>query len=183
MFGTRHLLSYGGNFRHNNFDLSFAPRATNRDEGGAYVQDAIFLSDHFRWIVGTRVDRFDVLKKAVISPRTTFLMKPRASQTFRLSFNRAFRAPSFVNSFFETGFLGQLDLGSAGRFQFPWPPLATSIEEEVSPRTSRYRWIGRTPRAALYLYRTKNMIQFTQSAATEQRSTSRMAARAAVGIV
>src|SRR4030095_15853482 len=85
VFGTRHLMSYGGNFRHNNFDLSFAPRGTSRDEGGAYVEDTVFLSEHFRWVVGARVDRFDVLKKAVVSPRTRFLMKPRESQTFRLS--------------------------------------------------------------------------------------------------
>ena len=94
LWRARHLVSYGGHYRHNNFDLSFAPRGASRDEGGAYVQDEIVLSDHFRWIVGGRVDRVDVLKKSVFSPRTTFLMKPRPSQTFRLSFNRAFRAPS-----------------------------------------------------------------------------------------
>ena len=44
---ARHLLSYGGNYRHNNFDLSFARAARSRDEGGAYVQDQIFLSERF----------------------------------------------------------------------------------------------------------------------------------------
>ena len=33
--------------------------ADNRTEFGVYGQDEIFLSDHFRWIVGARVDRFD----------------------------------------------------------------------------------------------------------------------------
>ena len=35
--------------------------ADNRTEFGVYGQDEIFLSNHFRWIVGARVDRFDYL--------------------------------------------------------------------------------------------------------------------------
>ena len=62
--------------------------------------------------MGTRIDLFDVLDRAVISPRTAFLVKPRPNQTIRFSFNRAFRAPSFINSFLETGFLTQVDLGA-----------------------------------------------------------------------
>jgi len=167
VLGARHLLSYGGNFRHNNFDLSFAPRGTSRNEGGAYVQDTIFLSEHFRWVVGTRVDQFDVLKKPVVSPRTSFLMKPRESQTFRLSFNRAFRAPSFVNSFFETSFLNQIDLGPAGPFQFP--AVAVGNEQLKAEGLTAYEagyigGFGRTTLgAALYLYRTSNTILFTQA--------------------
>jgi hypothetical protein len=167
VFGARHLMSYGGNFRHNNFDLSFAPRGTSRDEGGAYVQDTIFLSDHFRWIVGTRVDGVDVLKKAVISPRTSFLMKPRESQTFRLSFNRAFRAPSFVNSFFDISFLNQVDLGSAGLYQFPAVAVGNEQLSEESLTAYEAGYIGGFGRttlgAAVYLYRTRNTILFTQA--------------------
>jgi hypothetical protein len=115
----RHVLSYGGNYRHNHFNLSFAPASRSRDEGGAYAQDELVLSDRYRWIVGTRVDRFSVLSKAVLSPRTAFLIKPRPAQTIRLSFNRAFRAPSFVNSYLDTTFVTPLDLPGGGSFQFP----------------------------------------------------------------
>ena len=52
--GTRHALSYGGNFRHNGFDISLAPDSEDRNEGGAYVQDEIFLSNQFRWVIGGR---------------------------------------------------------------------------------------------------------------------------------
>ena len=52
--GTRNVLSYGGNFRYNSFDLSLAPRGDNRTEGGVYVQDEIFINDHLRWVVGAR---------------------------------------------------------------------------------------------------------------------------------
>ena len=42
VFRNKHVLSYGGNYRHNSFDISMAPRGDSRDEGGAYVQDQIY---------------------------------------------------------------------------------------------------------------------------------------------
>jgi outer membrane receptor protein involved in Fe transport len=111
VLGTRHIVTYGGNFRYNAFDLSIAPLGDNRTEGGFYIQDEIFLSDHFRWLIGGRADGFSVIDKFVFSPRTTFMIKPTPSQTFRVSFNRAFRAPSFVNSFLDATILQQIDLG------------------------------------------------------------------------
>jgi outer membrane receptor protein involved in Fe transport len=162
-----HLVSYGGNYRHNNFDLSFARRGDSRDEGGAYVQDEIFISDRYRWIVGGRIDWFDVLKKAVFSPRTTFLIKPRPSQTVRLSFNRAFRAPSFVNSFLDIRFLTQQDLGSGTRVQFPSVAVGDTGLKEVALTAYEAGYIGGIGRttiaAAAYLNRAKNQIQFTQT--------------------
>ncbi len=118
LLGDRHLVSYGGNYRHNNFDLSLASGSGSRDEGGVYVQDQIFLSEQFRWVVGTRIDRFDVLNKNVFSPRTTFMIKPRPSQTIRLSYNRAFRAPSFVDNYMDVDLLGEVTLPT-GPFRFP----------------------------------------------------------------
>ena len=166
--GSRgHVISYGGNVRYNNFDLSFAPRGASRDEGGIYGQDEIILSPHYRWILGARLDRFDILRKVVVSPRTAFLIKPRASQTIRLSFNRAFRAPSFVNSFLDTTILSEADLGPAGRFTFPTAAVGDQqLREEglTAYETGYIGGFGRTTLgAALYLYRTKNTILFTQS--------------------
>lgn len=164
--GVRHLVSYGGNYRHNNFNLRLAPRSGNRDEGGGYVQDQIFLSDRFRWVMGGRVDRFDVLHKAVFSPRTTFIVKPAATQTIRFSYNRAFRAPSFVNSFLDTTLLTDVDLDGAGRFRFPVNAAGNVDlkEEALTAYEAGYiAELGRvTITAATYLNRTRNMIQFTQ---------------------
>jgi outer membrane receptor protein involved in Fe transport len=131
------------------------------------VQDEIFLSEHFRWNVGARIDRFDVLKKAVLSPRTSLLYKPRASQTVRLSFNRAFRAPSFVNSFFDISFLTQINLGPAGRFEFPTVAVGNTDLKEEGLTAYEAGYIGgfgpATVGAAAYVNRTRNMIQFTQT--------------------
>ena len=111
-FAARHVVSYGGNLRYNSFDLSLAPLADNRTEFGVYGQDEIFLSDHFRWIVGARVDRFDYLDDFVFSPRTTFMVKPRDNQTIRVSYNRAYRSPSVVNNFLDVTIAEPINLGA-----------------------------------------------------------------------
>jgi outer membrane receptor protein involved in Fe transport len=110
--GTRHVLSFGGNYRHNTFDISLAPDGDDRNEGGGYIQDEIFLGEHVRWVVGGRLDKFSSIDDAVFSPRTTLMLKPSAAQTFRVSFNRAFRAPSFINNHISTTVLEQVDLSA-----------------------------------------------------------------------
>lgn len=164
---ARHVVSYGGNYRHTNFDLSIAPLGTRRNEGGAYVQDEIILSDRYRWIVGVRLDAFDVLKKAVVSPRTTLLVKPRPEQTIRLSFNRAFRAPSFVNSYLDTSFQTPVELPGVGTYQVPVVAIGNQLlrEEAMTAYEAAYSAsLGRfSVGAAVYVNHLTNAIQFTQT--------------------
>jgi outer membrane receptor protein involved in Fe transport len=131
--GTRHVLSYGGNIRHNGFDLSIAPLGSTRNEQGVYIQDEWFLSQKFRWQIGVRMDHFDVLEDVVFSPRTTFMFKPKENQTLRASYNKAYRAPSLTNNFLDVTILNQLDLGAlnpafAGR-KYAFPVAALGNED------------------------------------------------------
>jgi outer membrane receptor protein involved in Fe transport len=100
--GGKHILSYGGNVRRNTFDISIARNAKDRTELGAYVQDEIFF-ERFRFTIGGRVDKFGNLDDPVFSPRITAMFKPLVSHSIRLSFNRAFRAPSVINNFLDVG--------------------------------------------------------------------------------
>jgi outer membrane receptor protein involved in Fe transport len=108
---TRHMLTYGGNYRHNWTSITMAPLAEKRDQAGAYFQDEIFLSDHFRWLVGGRVDKYNIPKNPVFSPRTALLVKPTPGQTFRLSYSRAYRAPSLFQNYLDTTVANRLNLG------------------------------------------------------------------------
>ena len=99
--GGRHLFSYGASARFVTLDLTLAPLGDGRSEQGLYVNDEIFLSDRWRWIVGTRADRISIFDKIVLSPRTTLIFKPTPTQSFRVSYNRAFRAPSLSNTFID----------------------------------------------------------------------------------
>ena len=172
-FATKHVVTYGGNLRYNQFQLSIAPDADNRTEFGGYVQDEIFLSSMFRWIVGGRVDHFDYLNDFVFSPRTTFMIKPTPDQAIRFSYNRAYRSPSVINNFLDLVIAQPINLGLfspalAGRIY----PLPVSIQgnqdlKEQSLDAFEIGYTGiiakrATVSAAFYVNNLKNDILFTQ---------------------
>jgi outer membrane receptor protein involved in Fe transport len=172
--GTKNVLTFGGNYRRNNFDISIAPDGDDRNEGGAYIQDEIFISDHFRWIVGGRVDKFSSIDNAVFSPRTTFMIKPSADQTFRLSFNRAFRAPSFINNHIDTTILNEVSLAALnpalGTFAFPIHAFGSPDlkQETMTAYEIGYTGVVRNRvnvTAAVYWNNTDDGIYFTPVAA------------------
>lgn len=172
--GTRNVLRYGGNFRRNTFDISLAPGGADRNEGGAYLQDEVFITDYLRWVIGGRVDKFSSIGKAVLSPRTSLLLKPAKSHTVRVSFNRAFRAPSFINNNINQGLVNQLNLGVlspllAGQV-FSFPIQATGnldlTQETMTAIELGYTGVVRnraTLTAAVYWNTTDDAIFFTQS--------------------
>ena len=100
VLGGNHILSFGGNGRRNQFEITLTPDAEDRNEFGAYVQDEIHW-EKFRLSVGGRLDKFGNIEDPVFTPRVTVMFKPLPEHTLRLSFNRAFRAPSAVNNYLE----------------------------------------------------------------------------------
>jgi outer membrane receptor protein involved in Fe transport len=168
--GTMHVLTFGGNFRRNTFDISIAPAGDDRSEGGGFVQDEIFLGERFRWVVGGRLDKFSSIDDPVFSPRTTFMVKPDAAQTFRVSFNRAFRAPSFINNHIETTILNEINLGALSpalaRFVFPITAAGNPnlTQETMTAYEVGYTGVIRnraTVSAAVYWNNTDDGIYFT----------------------
>ena len=109
--GTRHRLTYGGNVRQNNFDIPLAPLGENRLEGGAYLQDEVFW-ERVRLVLGGRVDKFGHLSDPKFSPRIAFLVKPTENHSVTLSYNRAFRAPSFINNALQAHIVSPVDLSA-----------------------------------------------------------------------
>ncbi len=108
----RHLLSFGGNVRYGRVNFSAGiPVAEDHSEVGAYVQDEIELSQHFRWLIGSRVDKFDNLKDATFSPRMTFIIKPTPGQTFRVSYNQAYMAPTWFSNYVALDWMSWWNLG------------------------------------------------------------------------
>ena len=108
----KNVLTYGGNIRYNKFDLTLAPGETSRSEGGGYLQDELFVNDHVRIVAGARLDKFSSISKAVFSPRVALVLKPASNQTFRVSYNRAFRAPSLINNNFDLTITNPLPLAA-----------------------------------------------------------------------
>ncbi len=119
--GGKHLVTYGGNFRFVNWDLTLADDNPTRNELGVYVNDEFFINDRLRWVVGARADRISVLDSVVLSPRTTLIFKPTPLHSIRASYNRAFRAPSLANNHLRIpiGSPAVFDLRGAFRSFFP----------------------------------------------------------------
>ena len=176
-FKGKHVVTYGGNLRFNTFDLSIAPNADNRTEGGGYIQDEIFLTNNFRLVAGGRVDRFDYLDDFVFSPRVTALVKPQENHTVRLSYNRAYRSPSVINNFLDIQIAEPLNLGLfspllAGR-TYLIPIRATGntdlTETSVDAYELGYSGVVANGRAilsaAFYVNKAKDDIFFTEQTA------------------
>ncbi len=170
----KHVITYGGNLRYNKFDLSLARDENQRKEGGAYVQDEIFLNDRARLAVGARVDKFTSIKDPVLSPRVSLLLKPTADSTIRLSYNRAFRAPSAINNNLNTVITNAVPLGlfnpAFGTSVFRVPTTAVGNKDLVEERMDAYE-IGYTGTinnrvtltAAFYYTKLTDEIFFTQT--------------------
>jgi iron complex outermembrane receptor protein len=166
-FAKRHVLTYGGNLRYNKFDLSLAPGADDRVEFGVYVQDEIFLSDHFRVSLGGRGDRFDYLDDFVFSPRVALLVKPVQSHTFRLSYNRAYRSPSVINNFLDISIAEPLTLAPGLVYPLPVRSVGNVDLTETSLDAFEVGYTGvlagrSVLSAAFYVNKAKNDILFTE---------------------
>jgi outer membrane receptor protein involved in Fe transport len=100
VLGGKHILTYGANYRRNNFDISLAPGAEDRNEFGAYLQEEFFV-DKWRLAAGVRADKFGNLDDWVFSPRVSLMFKPAPDHAIRASYNRAFRSPSVINNYLD----------------------------------------------------------------------------------
>ena len=109
VLGQSHIITYGLNARHNNYDLTIAPTGSDRDEYGVFVQDEILLGDKVRWVIGGRYDDIDPVG-SVFSPRTALMFSPTPDHTFRLSYNNAYRAPNLIENHIDIDIFASDDL-------------------------------------------------------------------------
>ncbi len=172
--GTRNVLSYGGNVRMNQFDLSIAPKGDSRTELGAYVQNETFLNTYVRISLGARIDKFDNIDDPVFSPRATLILKPAADHAVRLSFNKAFRSPSLVNNYLDTAIVNQLNLGAINPalggviYNFPLRAVGNEALTQESIASYELGYTGiinnrATVSAAFYYTVNRDQIFFTQT--------------------
>lgn len=129
VFAGKHVVSYGGNARRNNFDITLTPQSKDRTELGLYLQDEFFL-EKFRFTVGGRVDKFGNINDPVFSPRITAMYKPAPSQSIRVSYNKAFRSPSTVNNYLYQAIVTPQDISALGPLL---PPVLAPLVAQPFP--------------------------------------------------
>jgi outer membrane receptor protein involved in Fe transport len=136
---VRHVLNYGGNFRRNNFDITFTPAAKDRNELGAYLQDEIYV-DRWRFVLGGRLDKFGNIGDPIFSPRLAAIFRPGDHHSIRVSYNRAFRSPSTTNNYLDLALITPVDLRAIG-IPAPFPLVVNAVGSELP--------IGGRPQAPL----------------------------------
>lgn len=163
LLGTKNVLTYGANARRNEFELTLAPDAEDRDELGVYLQDEILFSDKFRWLIGARVDDMDPIG-TVFTPRTSLAYSPTPDHTFRLSYNQAFRAPSVVNNFLDIAIVNQVILPTPfGPFPFVFASAVhgnPDLEEEKL-EAFELSWVGTFGRTSVSVAAYRNEVEDT----------------------
>jgi len=134
------------------------------------VQDEMFLGKYVRWVVGGRVDKFSSIEDAVFSPRTSLVLKPDANNSIRVSFNQAFRAPSYINNNLQTSVLNEVNLSpispALARFIFPVGAVGNPDLKQESLTAYELGYTGvlnkrATVTASVYWNTTKDGIFFT----------------------
>jgi outer membrane receptor protein involved in Fe transport len=96
--GDHHSFTLGGSARLDRFDVTIAPDDRSRFDAAAFVEDKVDVSRILSLVVGGRLDKFDTTK-AVFAPRIGLVLSPKPVHSFRLTYNRAYRAPSLLENF------------------------------------------------------------------------------------
>lgn len=170
----KHLFVYGGNFRYLTNDLSIAPNADTRKEGGVFIQDSWTPVEQVLITAGVRVDGFSSIDNAVWSPRIGAQIRPVAGldHAIRVSWGRAFRAPSVINNFLETTIYNTIDLSplapllgfNPGQYTFPIGAVGNEdlVEEQLDQIEVGYRAVVHEVAIdfAYYYTETKDNIDF-----------------------
>ena len=149
LIGQRQTISYGGNYRRNNFDITLAPAATNRSELGGHIQDDIFL-DRLRLSIGARIDKFGNIDDPAFSPRLSASYRITDGHVVRGGFNRAFRSPSAINNHLNIALVSPVDLRAlAPLLPPPLQPLVAAPFPLVARAVGSELPIGTTPQTRL----------------------------------
>jgi iron complex outermembrane receptor protein len=102
----RQDFTYGADLLHTIPGSSGSVYGRNEDDDevtqtGVYLQSETRLTDRFRVVLAGRGDYHSVLEKTIFSPRAGIVFEPARNQNFRVTYNRAFQAPTAINLFLD----------------------------------------------------------------------------------
>jgi iron complex outermembrane receptor protein len=99
LFPQTLTVGFGYRFKYVDWDWLDAQHTQHHE--GAYLQDVIQLAKPLRLQVGARLDHHPLLKSLQFSPRASLVYRFLGEQSLRLSGGRAFRGPSFLESYLQ----------------------------------------------------------------------------------
>jgi outer membrane receptor for ferrienterochelin and colicin len=94
-------LTVGVSYRFKYVDWSWLDANHTQHHEGAYIQDVLQLAKALRLQIGARIDHHPLLNSLQFSPRASLVYRFLGEQSLRLSGGRAFRGPSFLESYLD----------------------------------------------------------------------------------
>jgi len=98
--GRNNTFIYGGTYRFNTIDSNIIDKYHEQNLAAAYVQDEFRPTPEVSLLAGTRIDSHPLVGVNV-SPRGSVIYSPSTHHTLRFSVGKAFRNPSFTDSYFH----------------------------------------------------------------------------------
>ncbi|MFQ5866095.1 MAG: TonB-dependent receptor domain-containing protein, partial [bacterium] len=104
--GQRQRFTYGLDalFTRPNTDGTINGRNEDQDdidEIGVYLQSETDITSALKFVGAARIDKHSELEDPVFSPRAALVLKPSATDNFRITYNRAFSTPTTNNLFLD----------------------------------------------------------------------------------
>ncbi len=96
-----HALTIGANYRFKSISWPWLNDDHIQHHVGAYLQDVMQVAKRVRVQLGARLDHHPLLKSLQFSPRGSVVYRFVDDQSLRISAGRAFRGPSFLESYLE----------------------------------------------------------------------------------
>lgn len=160
--GDSHSFTFGGSVKLDRFDVTIAPEERRRFDAGGFLEDRVKVSSNLSLVVGGRLDKFDTTD-AVFAPRLGLVLSPKPAHSFRVTYNRAYRAPSLLENFLDVTlpavvpldppfFYSQLSLGSTDLKMEEQDAVEIGYTGVLNSRTTVF--------ATVYHQRIKNNIWF-----------------------
>ncbi len=94
-------LTVGVGYRFKSIDFDWLDTTHQQHHFGAYIQDVIELTKNLRLQLGARMDRHPLLSSVQFSPRGSLVYRFLEGQSLRATIGRAFRGPSFIESYLQ----------------------------------------------------------------------------------
>ncbi|MBN2289135.1 MAG: TonB-dependent receptor [Candidatus Glassbacteria bacterium] len=98
--GLKHTFIYGASYRFNTIESNIIDRDHKQNLIAGYFQDEYRPIPEVSFLAGARID-YHPLVGTNFSPRGSVIYAPVGSHTFRVSVGRAFRNPSFTDSYMQ----------------------------------------------------------------------------------
>ena len=98
--GSKNTVTFGGSFRINTIESNIIDKDHQQNLFAGFIQNEFRPNKKINTLIGLRIDNHPLVKNN-LSPRGSIIIEPWRNHTFRLTASKAFRNPSFTDSYLK----------------------------------------------------------------------------------